>query len=319
MRQRPVALVAGGAGFIGSHLCDRLLARNFRVVCVDNLVTGTTQNIAHLLRRPGFRFRKLDICDRIPDIAGVTVVFNLASPASPKDYLALPLETLRVGADGTRNLLDFALRRNARFIMASTSEVYGDPERHPQKESYWGHVNPVGVRSVYDEAKRYAEALVMAYHRKFGLRTAIARIFNTYGPRMKLDDGRVVPNLIYQALTGRPMTVYGNGRQTRSFCYITDMVEGLLRMMSLDDPMPVNLGNPREFTIRQFARLVKELTGSSSRIVYEPLPEDDPRQRRPDISRARTLLHWKPRIPLRTGLRSTIEWFKGITARRADE
>ncbi|MEO0080559.1 MAG: UDP-glucuronic acid decarboxylase family protein [candidate division WOR-3 bacterium] len=307
---RKVALVAGGAGFIGSHLCDLLLARGFGVVCVDNLLTGNKENIAHLLANPGFEFVCADICQSLPDVPNVSVVFNLASPASPKDYLALPLETLRVGADGTRNLLDFSLDRRARFIMASTSEVYGDPEKHPQKESYWGNVNPVGVRSVYDEAKRYAEALVMAYHRQFGMKTAIARIFNTYGPRMKLDDGRVVPNLIAQALTGRPLTIYGTGRQTRSFCYITDMVEGLYRMITVDDPFPVNLGNPKEFTVLEFARLVRRLTGSQSPLRFQPLPEDDPRQRRPDISRARRLLGWQPRYSLRQGLSKTIEWFK---------
>jgi len=239
------------------------------------------------------------------------VVFNLASPASPKDYLALPLETLAVGSAGTRNLLELALQKKAVFVQASTSEVYGDPLRHPQTETYWGNVNPVGPRSVYDEAKRFGEALVMAYHRRPGLATRIARIFNTYGPRMKLDDGRIVPTLVHQALTGKPLTVFGTGRQTRSFCYVSDMVEGLYRLSSCTDPMPVNLGNPREFTILRFARLVKKLTGSRSPLRFEPLPEDDPRRRRPDISRASRLLRWRPKVELELGLKLTIDSFRG--------
>jgi len=305
------ALVAGGAGFIGSHLCDCLLERDFDVLCLDNLATGSKQNIRHLLDRPGFQFQRADVTKPLRVPGRVDVVFNLASPASPKDYLALPLETLAVGSTGTRNLLELALRKKAVFVQASTSEVYGDPLVHPQTESYWGNVNPVGPRSVYDEAKRFGEALVMAYHRRHGLATRIARIFNTYGPRMKLDDGRIVPTLVHQALTGKPLTVFGTGRQTRSFCYVSDMVEGLYRLCSCTDPLPVNLGNPREFTILRFARMVKRLTGSRSRLRFEPLPEDDPKRRRPDIVRASRLLHWQPKVELEQGLKLTIDSFRG--------
>jgi dTDP-glucose 4,6-dehydratase len=312
------ALVAGGAGFIGSHLCDYLLERGFEVLCVDNLITGSKRNIRHLRRNRRFRFVRSDVSSSgfhrssfIVHPLRIDVIYNLASPASPKDYLALPLETLAVGAQGTRNLLELARANKAVFVQASTSEVYGDPLVHPQPESYWGNVNPVGPRSVYDEAKRYAEALIMAHHREYGLRTRIVRIFNTYGPRMKLDDGRIVPTLVHQALTGKPLTVFGTGRQTRSFCYVSDMVEGLYRRASCADPLPVNLGNPHEFTIRRFAGMVKELTGSGSRIVYKPLPEDDPKRRRPDITRAIRLLRWQPRVELEQGLRLTIEWFRG--------
>jgi len=304
------ALVAGGAGFIGSHLCEFLLDRGFAVACVDSLVTGRRANIRHLLPRPGFSFTRRDIT-RLGTIRGpVDVVFDLASPASPQDYLALPLLTLETGATGTRNLLELCRRRKAVFVLASTSEVYGDPEQHPQKEDYWGNVNPVGVRSVYDEAKRYSEALTMAYHRAHGLPTRIARIFNTYGPRMKLNDGRVVPNLIDQALNGQPLTIYGSGRQTRSFCFVSDMVEALFRLSGSPDPMPVNLGNPEEFSILGFARIVRKLTGSRSRLEFMPLPADDPRRRKPDIARARRLLKWKPRVQLEQGLLKTIEWFR---------
>ena len=304
------ALVAGGAGFIGSHLCDYLLERGFDVLCLDNLVTGSKRNIRHQLKRPGFRFQHADVTKPLRVSGRVDVVFNLASPASPKDYLALPLETLEVGSTGTRNLLELALRKKAVFVQASTSEVYGDPLLHPQVESYWGNVNSVGPRSVYDEAKRFGEALVMAYHRRHGLATRIARIFNTYGPRMKLDDGRIVPTLVHQALTGNPLTVFGTGRQTRSFCYVSDMVEGLYRLSSCKDPLPVNLGNPREFTILSFARIVKKLTGSRSPLRFEPLPEDDPKRRRPDISRASRLLRWRPKVELEYGLKLTIDWFR---------
>lgn len=309
------ALVAGGAGFIGSHLCDYLLERGFDVLCLDNLVTGSKRNIRHQLKRPGFRFQHADVTKPLRVSGRVDVVFNLASPASPKDYLALPLETLEVGSTGTRNLLELALRKKAVFVQASTSEVYGDPLLHPQVESYWGNVNSVGPRSVYDEAKRFGEALVMAYHRRHGLATRIARIFNTYGPRMKLDDGRIVPTLVHQALTGNPLTVFGTGRQTRSFCYVSDMVEGLYRLSSCKDPLPVNLGNPREFTILSFARIVKKLTGSRSPLRFEPLPEDDPKRRRPDISRASRLLRWRPKVELELGLRLTIDSFRSDRSR----
>jgi dTDP-glucose 4,6-dehydratase len=304
------ALVAGGAGFIGSHLCDYLLARDFEVLCLDNLVTGSKRNVRHLLDEPGFKFQRADVTRRLSVNGRVDVVFNLASAASPKDYLAMPIETLAVGSTGTRNLLELALQRKAVFVQASTSEVYGDPLRHPQAESYWGNVNPVGPRSVYDEAKRFGEALVMAYHREHGLRTRIARIFNTYGPRMKLDDGRIVPTLVHQALTGRPLTVFGTGRQTRSFCYVSDMVDGLFRLAACTDPMPVNLGNPREFTVLRFAQVVKKLTGSRSPVSFETLPEDDPKRRKPDIRRARKLLEWQPKVKLEAGLERTITWFR---------
>jgi dTDP-glucose 4,6-dehydratase len=318
------ALVAGGAGFIGSHLCDYLLEHEFEVLCLDSLVTGSKRNIRHLLGNSAFRFVHTDVSapgfhrsSFVIHPFRVDVIFNLASPASPKDYLALPLETLAVGSTGTRYLLELALRKKAVFVQASTSEVYGDPLRHPQVESYWGNVNPVGPRSVYDEAKRFSEALVMAYHRKHGLATRIARIFNTYGPRMKLDDGRIVPTLVDQALNGKPLTVFGNGRQTRSFCYVSDMVEGLYRLASCTDPMPVNLGNPHEFTVLRFARIVKKLTGSRSPLRFEPLPEDDPKRRRPDIARASRLLRWRPKVELEPGLKLTIDSFrsKSCTAR----
>jgi len=314
------ALVAGGAGFIGSHLCDFLLERDFEVLCVDNLVTGSKHNIRHLLKNPGFRFQHADVT--APDFlrssfivhrSRVDVVFNLASPASPKDYMAMPLETLAVGSTGTRNLLELALQKKAVFVQASTSEVYGDPLSHPQVESYWGNVNPVGPRSVYDEAKRFSEAMVMAYNRKHGLATRIARIFNTYGPRMQLDDGRIVPTLVEQALNGKPLSVYGTGRQTRSFCYVSDMVEGLYRLASCTDPMPVNLGNPHEFTVLRFAQIVKKLTDSQSPLEFEPLPEDDPKRRRPNISRAKRLLRWQPKVQLEQGLKLTIDSFRKKT------
>lgn len=304
------ALVAGGAGFIGSHLCEYLLSRDVSVVCLDNLVTGRRGNIEHLAQDRRFRFILQDITRALRVRGRVDVVFNLASPASPRDYLALPLETLAVGSTGTRNLLELARAGSAVFVQASTSEVYGDPCVHPQPETYWGNVNPVGVRSVYDESKRFSEALVMAYHRSYAMPTRIARIFNTYGPRMKLDDGRVVPNLIHEALTGRPLTIYGRGRQTRSFCYVSDMVEGLFRLAGCADPRPVNLGNPTEFSILQFARLVQRLVGSRSPLRFEPLPADDPRQRRPDIRRARRLLGWSPKVDIERGLEVTIEWFR---------
>ena len=304
------ALVAGGAGFIGSHLCDYLLERDFEVLCLDNLITGSRQNVRHLLAESEFQFQLCDITRRLNVTGRVDVVFNLASPASPKDYMAMPLETLAVGSTGTRNLLELALLKKAVFVQASTSEIYGDPQRHPQVESYWGNVNPVGPRSVYDEAKRFSEALVMAYHRRRRLATRIARIFNTYGPRMQLNDGRIVPTLVNQALSGQPLTVYGTGRQTRSFCYVSDMVDGLYRLASCTDPMPVNLGNPHEFTVLHFAQLVKKLTGSKSPLEYAPLPEDDPKRRRPDISRAARLLRWRPRVELEQGLKLTIDSFR---------
>lgn len=307
-------LVAGGAGFIGSHLCDYLIARGHEVICVDNLLTGRRQNVLHLLPHPLFRFVKADVTKAVPVCRSVDVVFHLASPASPKDYFSLPLETLAAGSQGTRNLLEICRKKKATFVLASTSEVYGDPLVHPQSEDYWGNVNPVGVRSVYDEAKRFAEALTMAYHRRYGMPTRIARIFNTYGPRMKLDDGRVVPNFIRQALNDEPLTVYGSGRQTRSFCFVSDMVEGLYRLISCSDSQPVNLGNPCEFSILQLVRIVRKLTGCKSRVRFLPRLSDDPRRRKPDISKAAKLLGWKPLIDIEEGLRITVSWFRHPTA-----
>ncbi len=303
-------LIAGAGGFIGSHLCDRLLGEGHEVIGADNFLTGSPRNIAHLQGHARFSLIRHDIIEPL-DVAGpLDVIFNLASPASPKDYLAHPIETLRTGAEGSRNLLELALRNGARYLLASTSECYGDPLEHPQKETYWGHVNPVGPRSCYDESKRYAEALTMAYHRRHGLRTHIARIFNTYGPRMQHDDGRIVPNFIRQALRGEPMTVYGDGSQTRSFCYVDDLVEGLVRLSRSEEPWPVNLGNPEEMTVLEFARMIRDLAGSRSEIVFEPLPEDDPQRRRPDIGKARAVLGWSPRIGVEEGLRRTMEWFR---------
>jgi dTDP-glucose 4,6-dehydratase len=303
-------VVAGAAGFIGSHLCDRLLELGHHVVGVDNFVTGSARNLQHLLSESRFEFIEHDITSPFLPEGDVDCVFNLASPASPKDYMQHAIETLRVGSEGTRNLLELAVLRDARFLLASTSECYGDPLEHPQKETYWGNVNPVGPRSCYDESKRYAEALTMAYHRKHGLRTSIARIFNTFGPRMKLDDGRIVPAFIDQALRHAPLTVFGTGEQTRSFCYVSDLVEGLVLLAELSEPLPVNLGNPQEMTVIDFARHIRAATGATSEIVFEPLPQDDPQRRKPDISRARALLGWEPKVSLDEGLRLTIDYFR---------
>jgi dTDP-glucose 4,6-dehydratase len=306
-------LVSGAAGFIGSHLCDRLVRDGHDVTALDNLITGSRQNLAQLERHPRFRFLEYDVTHPLDDAHlddSFDGVWHLASLASPKDYLAHPIETLEVGSAGTRNLLEIARRDEARFLLTSTSECYGDPLEHPQVETYWGHVNPVGVRSCYDESKRYAEALTMAYHRTHGVRTNIARIFNTYGPRMALEDGRVVPAFLDQALRGKPLTVYGDGSQTRSFCYISDLVEGLVRLAASEERYPVNLGNPTELTILEFGRLIANLVGSESKLVFEPLPADDPRRRRPDISKAKRLLGWEPKVVLEDGLRETVEYFK---------
>jgi dTDP-glucose 4,6-dehydratase len=303
-------LIAGAAGFIGSHLCDRLLDEGHEIVGLDNLLTGSPSNLAHLEGNPRFSFFRHDIAEPFDVPGPVDLVFNLASPASPKDYLAHPVETLRTGAEGSRNLLELALKKGAAYLLASTSECYGDPLEHPQKETYWGHVNPVGPRSCYDESKRFAEAITMAYHRRHALPTHIARIFNTYGPRMQHDDGRIVPNFIRQALRGEPMTVYGDGSQTRSFCYVDDLVEGLIRLSRSAERLPVNLGNPEERTVLEFAELIRTLTGSRSEIVFEALPEDDPQRRRPDIGKAQAVLGWSPRVGLEEGLRRTIEWFR---------
>jgi len=305
-------LVTGAAGFLGSHLVDRLLDAGHEVVGMDNLVTGSAANLAHLNGHARFKFVHHNVSQYIALHGAVDGVLHFASPASPVDYLELPIQTLKVGALGTHNALGLALAKGARFMLASTSEVYGDPLVHPQPESYWGHVNPVGPRGVYDEAKRFAEALTMAYHRAHGLDTRIVRIFNTYGPRMRPSDGRVVSNLIVQALRGEPLTLYGDGSQTRSFCYVDDLVEGILRLFERGTAEPVNIGNPGEFTMRELAGLVLEATGSSSPIELRPLPVDDPKQRCPDISRARALLGWEPAVPLSDGLRRAVEYFRTI-------
>src|SRR5436309_10917051 len=299
-------LVTGGAGFLGSHLCDELLARGHRVICVDNLETGSLANIEHI-RTERFLHLNLDIIEPYFIEEPVDFVYHLASPASPIDYLRLPLHTLKVGSYGTHHTLGLAKKHRARFLLASTSEVYGDPKEHPQREDYWGHVNPIGPRGVYDEAKRYAEALTMAYHRQQGVDTAIVRIFNTYGSRMRPHDGRAIPTFLRQALVNRPITVFGDGGQTRSFCYVSDLIRGIIALAESGYHDPVNIGNPDEFTLLELAEAVKEVTGSSSEIVFEALPEDDPKQRRPDITLARELLGCSPEVPLREGLQRTIE------------
>jgi dTDP-glucose 4,6-dehydratase len=306
----PISVVTGGAGFLGSHLCDRLLAEGHRVIAVDNLITGNTDNIAHLAGNKSFTFIHHNVTEYIYLAGPVHYVFHFASPASPIDYLQLPIQTLKVGSLGTHNTLGLAKAKGAKFILASTSEVYGDPLQHPQTEDYWGNVNPIGPRGVYDEAKRFAEAMTMAYHRYHKLDTRIVRIFNTYGPRMRLRDGRVVPAFIGQALRGEPLTVFGEGKQTRSFCFVSDLIDGIYRLSQSDYHDPVNLGNPTEFTIIEFAQLILKLTGSKSKLAHEPLPVDDPKQRQPDIARAKKLLGWEPKVALETGLRQTIEYFR---------
>jgi len=306
----PVSVVTGGAGFLGSHLSDRLLAEGHRVIAIDNLLTGNVDNIAHLAGNPHFQFIHHDVTEYIYLASRVDYVFHFASPASPIDYLQLPIQTLKVGSLGTHNALGLAKAKGAKFLLASTSECYGDPLEHPQSETYWGNVNPIGPRGVYDEAKRFAEAMTMAYHRYHKVDTHIVRIFNTYGPRMRLHDGRVVPAFIGQALHGEPLTVFGEGQQTRSFCFCTDLIEGIYRLSQHDFHEPVNIGNPTEFTIVDFAKLIIKLTGSQSQIAYEALPVDDPKQRRPNIDRARELLGWEPKVDLETGLRQTIEYFR---------
>jgi dTDP-glucose 4,6-dehydratase len=303
-------VVTGGAGFLGSHLCEALLARGDEVVAIDNLVTGNEENLAAVFGDPRFEFLHHDVSTYISVPGDVDAVMHLASPASPVDYLELPIQTLKVGSLGTHNALGLAKAKGARFFLASTSEVYGDPKVHPQVETYWGHVNPVGPRGVYDEAKRFAEAITMAYHRYHGLEVRIVRIFNTYGPRMRPNDGRVVSNFVVQALQGKPITIYGDGTQTRSFCYVDDEIRGFLALLDSDETGPINIGNPNEFTVGVLAMMVKELTGSPSEIVYEPLPVDDPTQRRPDITLARERLGWEPTIQLREGLTRTIRWME---------
>jgi dTDP-glucose 4,6-dehydratase len=302
----PTCLVTGGAGFLGSHLCDELLRRGHRVICVDNLETGSLNNIEHV-RAPEFEFRQIDIVAPYHVDEPVDFVYHLASPASPIDYLRLPLHTLKVGSYGTHNTLGLAKKHRARFLIASTSEVYGDPQVHPQAESYWGHVNPIGPRGVYDEAKRYAEALTMAYHRQQGVDTSIVRIFNTYGPRMRAHDGRAIPTFLRQGLADRPITVFGDGRQTRSFCYVDDLIRGIIGLAESGYHDPVNVGNPDEFTLLELAETVIEVTGSKSEIVFEALPTDDPKQRRPDITLAQQVLGWEPTVSLAEGLRRTID------------
>lgn len=303
-------LITGGAGFIGSHLVDWYLKKGDEVVVVDNLITGKEENISHNLKNKKFQFLKCDCCD-LPKInKDIEMILHFASPASPFDYLKYPIETMKTASIGTINMLELALKKNAKFLLASTSEVYGDPLIHPQVEEYWGNVNPVGVRSVYDEGKRFAEAITVAYHRKFKLKTNIVRIFNTYGERMRPGDGRVIPTFIEQALRNEPMTIFGDGKQTRSFCYISDLINGIVKLAESDYYMPVNLGNPKEFTILELAKKIKILCNSKSEFIYKPLPEDDPHRRNPDITKAKKLLNWKPVVELDDGLRRVIEWFK---------
>ncbi len=311
------AVILGAAGFIGSHLTDRFLAEGWKVLGVDNLITGTMRNVAHLAREPRFEFLEQDICQPLQVTGPVAAVLDFASPASPIDYLEKPLETMHVGSIGVENALKLAAEKGARFLLSSTSEVYGDPLEHPQRESYWGNVNPIGPRSVYDEAKRFAEAITMAYRRYKKVDTRIARIFNTYGPRMRLDDGRVVPTLVAQALRGEPLTVFGDGQQTRSFCYVEDNVDGQWRLLHSDFTEPVNIGNPAEMTIRAFADAVQRHVGSHCTIVHKPLPQDDPKIRQPDITRARQVLGWEPKVGFDEGMRRTVGWFREqVTAGR---
>ena len=304
------AVITGGAGFLGSHLCDYLIEHGWDVLSIDNLVTGREGNAAHLVKHPRFRMMRHDVSNYIDVPGPVDYVLHFASPASPVDYLKLPIQTLKVGALGTHNSLGLALAKKAKYFLASTSECYGDPQISPQPETYWGHVNPIGPRGVYDEAKRYAEAMAMAYHRFHGVDTHIVRIFNTYGPRMRLNDGRALPNFVYQALRGQPITVYGDGKQTRSFCYVSDLIEGIYRLMNSDEHEPVNIGNPQEITILEFAERVRALMGSDVPIIFEPLPQDDPKQRCPDISKAKRLLGWEPKVNLNEGLQLTLDFFR---------
>jgi len=309
-------LITGGAGFIGSHLCERYLEHGDEVICMDNFITGNPDNIAHMVGQEGFRFIKHDVTEFVYVPGKVDLILHFASPASPIDYLELPIQTLKVGALGTHKALGLAKAKGARFVLASTSEVYGDPLVHPQPENYWGNVNPIGPRGVYDEAKRFAEALVMAYHRSHGVDTRIARIFNTYGPRMRLRDGRVVPTFVGQALRGEDLTVFGDGSQTRSFCFVSDLVEGIARLAESNIHDPVNLGNPEEMSILQFAKLINDLVGGKGKIVHNPLPVDDPKVRKPDISRAKEKLGWQPQVPIKEGLERTIEYYKSVISRQ---
>lgn len=307
--QSKTVVVTGGAGFLGSHLCDKMISENYKVICIDNLITGNADNIAHLLGNPNFNFIKHDITNYVHIQGDVDYILHFASPASPIDYLKLPIQTLKVGAIGTHKILGLAKEKNARMLLASTSEVYGDPTIHPQKEDYWGNVNPVGPRGVYDEAKRFAEAITMAYNRYHGVETRIVRIFNTYGPRMRLNDGRALPAFVSQALKNEDITVFGDGSQTRSFCYVDDLIDGVYKLLLSDETNPVNIGNPDEITIKQFAEEVLAITESKSKIVYHDLPEDDPKVRQPDISRAKNILNWTPKIDRKEGLSRTIAYF----------
>ena len=309
--KQPTSVVTGGAGFLGSHLVDYLLARGQKVIAIDNLITGSVKNIAHLAGNKDFKFIKQDVTEYLYLDEPVDYVWHFASPASPIDYLEIPIQTLKVGSLGTHKALGLAKSKGARFLIASTSEIYGDPLVHPQKEEYWGNVNTIGPRGCYDEAKRFAEAMTMAYHREHGVETRIVRIFNTYGPRMRLNDGRVVPAFVSQALENKPLTVFGEGKQTRSFCYCSDLIEGIYRLMNSSVDEPVNIGNPHEMTVLEFAKEIIQATGSRSKIVFKPLPQDDPKQRRPDITRAKTKLNWEPKVPLKEGLVKTIEYFRG--------
>ncbi|HLX96328.1 MAG TPA: UDP-glucuronic acid decarboxylase family protein [Verrucomicrobiae bacterium] len=310
-KPQPTSVVTGAAGFLGSHLTDLLLARGYKVIGIDNFVTGTVDNISHLGGHPRFKFIQQDVSEFIFLNEPVDYVWHFASPASPVDYLELPIQTLKVGSLGTHKALGLARHKQARFLLASTSEIYGDPLVHPQTEDYWGNVNPIGPRGCYDEAKRFAEAMTMAYHREHKVETRIVRIFNTYGPRMRLHDGRVVPSFISQALKHKPVTVFGKGRQTRSFCYVSDLIEGIYRLMMSRYGSPMNIGNPSEMTVLEFAREIIRATNSRSRIIFKPLPQDDPRQRRPDITRARKILRWDPKVRLTEGLARTVEYFRG--------
>jgi len=306
------AVVTGGAGFLGSHLCDRLLAEGWEVLAVDNFITGAAENVGHLAGNAKFKLQNEDVStnDALRVDGEVGYVLHFASPASPPDYLKHPIETMMVGSVGTQNALELALRKKAKFFMASTSECYGDPEMSPQKEEYWGHVNSVGPRSVYDEAKRFSEAMTMGYHRHHGVDTRIVRIFNTYGPRMRLNDGRALPNFVFQALSGQPLTIYGDGKQTRSFCYVDDLIEGIYKLMLSDEHMPVNIGNPQELTILEFAERIREHFDNEPKIIFEALPQDDPKRRCPDISKAKRILKWEPKINLDEGLKRTLAYFK---------
>jgi dTDP-glucose 4,6-dehydratase len=305
----PRSLITGGAGFLGSHLCERLLLEGHQVICVDNLITGSAENIAHLIGNPNFSFVQYDVTNYVFVDGEIDYVLHFASPASPIDYLQLPIQTLKVGSLGTHKALGLAKAKKARFLLASTSEVYGDPLVHPQTEEYWGNVNPIGMRGVYDEAKRFAEAITMAYHRYHGVETRIVRIFNTYGPRMRVNDGRAIPAFMSQALTGQPLTVFGDGSQTRSVCYVDDLVDGIFRLLMSEASDPVNIGNPDELTMLELAQEIKEISGSESEIEFKDLPLDDPKVRRPDITRAREILGWEPRVNRREGLQRTLEYF----------